>query len=157
MFRVYWAITTVPDQSLYMQTSGLCRAGKGYLHDCGGWCHLSVPSGTVRIIDKLCTSLLLYGRKSHQLTDGHTVMLVLWCKFSWRGNYRIYMYLSIRELKTGMAWWHTASPSGWKYHWSRDKQVGNLFHVIVGRHHYGNYICIPNHNIGCELSDYSDI
>ena len=34
---------------------------------------------------------------------------------------------------------------------------GTYFHVIVGRHRYGNYICIPNHDIGCELSDYSDI
>lgn len=34
---------------------------------------------------------------------------------------------------------------------------GTYFHVIVGRHYYGNYICIPNHDIECELSDYSDI
>ena len=34
---------------------------------------------------------------------------------------------------------------------------GTYFHVIVGRHCYGNYICIPNYDIGCELSDYSDI
>lgn len=34
---------------------------------------------------------------------------------------------------------------------------GTYFHVIVGKHRYGNYICIPNHDIGCELSDYLDI
>lgn len=37
------------------------------------------------------------------------------------------------------------------------KGRGTYFHVIVGRHRYGNYICIPNHDIGCELSDYSDV
>lgn len=34
---------------------------------------------------------------------------------------------------------------------------GTYFHVLVGRHKYGNYLCIPNHDIGCELSDFSDI
>lgn len=34
---------------------------------------------------------------------------------------------------------------------------GTYFHAIVGRHHYGNFICIPNHDVGCELSDYSDV
>lgn len=34
---------------------------------------------------------------------------------------------------------------------------GSYFHAIVGRHSYGNFICIPNHNVGCELSDYSDV
>ena len=34
---------------------------------------------------------------------------------------------------------------------------GTYFDVITGRHRYGNYICIPNRDIGCELSDYSDI
>ncbi|MFW5670001.1 MAG: DUF6618 family protein [Acetivibrio ethanolgignens] len=34
---------------------------------------------------------------------------------------------------------------------------GTYFHVIVGRHRYGKYICIPNHDIGCEQSYYSDI
>lgn len=31
------------------------------------------------------------------------------------------------------------------------------FHVIVGKYRYGNYICITNHDIGCEFLDYSDI
>lgn len=31
------------------------------------------------------------------------------------------------------------------------------FHVIFGAHSYGNYVCIPNWNVGCELADYSDI
>lgn len=34
---------------------------------------------------------------------------------------------------------------------------GTYFHVIAGRHHYGNYICIPNHDVGSELSDYRDL
>ncbi len=34
---------------------------------------------------------------------------------------------------------------------------GSYFHAIIGRHHYGNFICIPNHDVGCELSDYSDV
>lgn len=34
---------------------------------------------------------------------------------------------------------------------------GTYFHVLAGRHKYGNYLCIPNHDIGCELSDFSDI
>ena len=34
---------------------------------------------------------------------------------------------------------------------------GTYFHVITGRHKYGNYLCIPNHDVGCELSDFSDI
>lgn len=34
---------------------------------------------------------------------------------------------------------------------------GTYFHILTGRHKYGNYLCIPNHDVGCELSDYSDI
>ena len=30
---------------------------------------------------------------------------------------------------------------------------GTYFHILAGRHKYGNYLCIPNHDIGCELSD----
>ena len=30
------------------------------------------------------------------------------------------------------------------------------FHVIVGKHKYGNYICIPNWSIGSELSRLND-
>jgi len=33
---------------------------------------------------------------------------------------------------------------------------GTQFHVIVGRHQYGTYLCIPNHGIGCELASLSD-
>lgn len=33
---------------------------------------------------------------------------------------------------------------------------GSLFHLIVGKHAYGNYICIPNWNIGTELAALSD-
>ncbi|MFW5669856.1 MAG: DUF6618 family protein [Acetivibrio ethanolgignens] len=34
---------------------------------------------------------------------------------------------------------------------------GTYFHAIVGRHRSGHFICIPNHDVGCELSDYSDV
>ncbi len=34
---------------------------------------------------------------------------------------------------------------------------GTYFHILAGRHAYGNYLCIPNHDVGCELSDFSDI
>lgn len=34
---------------------------------------------------------------------------------------------------------------------------GTYFHIIAGRHKYGGFLCIPNHNIGCELADFSDI
>ena len=30
------------------------------------------------------------------------------------------------------------------------------FHIIVGKHKDGNYICIPNWNIGSELADLDD-
>lgn len=33
---------------------------------------------------------------------------------------------------------------------------GSCFHLLVGHHAYGNYICIPNWDIGTELSDLSD-
>ena len=34
---------------------------------------------------------------------------------------------------------------------------GTYFHILAGRHKYGNYLCIPSHDVGCELSDFSDI
>jgi len=34
---------------------------------------------------------------------------------------------------------------------------GTRFHVIVGKHRHGRYICIPNHDVGCELSHLSDL
>lgn len=33
---------------------------------------------------------------------------------------------------------------------------GSHFHLIVGKHAYGNYICIPNWDIGTELAALSD-
>jgi len=33
---------------------------------------------------------------------------------------------------------------------------GNIYHIIVGNHMYGNFICIPNWDIGCELAFFSD-
>ena len=34
---------------------------------------------------------------------------------------------------------------------------GTYFHVITGQHKYGAFLCIPNHDICCELADFSDI
>lgn len=34
---------------------------------------------------------------------------------------------------------------------------GTYFHLIVGQHRYGNYLCIPNHDVGCELSFHQDV
>ena len=34
--------------------------------------------------------------------------------------------------------------------------LGNFFHILVGRHRYGNFLCIPNWGIGTELSELSD-
>ena len=33
---------------------------------------------------------------------------------------------------------------------------GSYFHVLLGSHAYGNYICIPNWDIGTELAQLSD-
>ena len=33
---------------------------------------------------------------------------------------------------------------------------GSYFHILFGRHAYGNFLCIPNWDVGCELVDYSD-
>ncbi|MEG2700103.1 MAG: hypothetical protein RR995_02790 [Hungatella sp.] len=33
---------------------------------------------------------------------------------------------------------------------------GSYFHLVFGHHAYGNYICIPNWNIGTELASLSD-
>lgn len=34
---------------------------------------------------------------------------------------------------------------------------GSYFHVIFGTHSYGKYVCIPNWEVGCELTDYTDL
>lgn len=34
---------------------------------------------------------------------------------------------------------------------------GWMFHVITGSHCWGNYICIPNHDVGSELASLSDV
>lgn len=34
---------------------------------------------------------------------------------------------------------------------------GSCFHLIVGKHAYGNYICIPNWNVGTELASLDDV
>lgn len=33
---------------------------------------------------------------------------------------------------------------------------GSSFHILCGQHKYGNFICIPNWNIGTELAGLSD-
>lgn len=64
------------------------------------------------------------------------------------------------------------SEGTWKEKWTGELRVikgsriyqeaeingrGTYFHIIAGAHKYGNYICIPNHNVGSELSDYDDL
>lgn len=34
---------------------------------------------------------------------------------------------------------------------------GSSFHVLVGVHSYGNYICVPNWNVGAELAELRDV
>jgi hypothetical protein len=34
---------------------------------------------------------------------------------------------------------------------------GFSYHIIVGSHAYGGFICIPNLGIGCELASFCDI
>lgn len=34
---------------------------------------------------------------------------------------------------------------------------GHYYHVIVGTHDFGHFVCIPNWDVGCELSDFSDL
>lgn len=34
--------------------------------------------------------------------------------------------------------------------------LGDAFHVIMGAHLYGRYVCIPNWEIGCELATFND-
>lgn len=33
---------------------------------------------------------------------------------------------------------------------------GTRFHVIAGSYQNGNFLCVPNHGFGCELSRFSD-
>lgn len=33
---------------------------------------------------------------------------------------------------------------------------GSYFHIITGRYENGYYLCVPNHNFGCELAGFSD-
>ena len=33
---------------------------------------------------------------------------------------------------------------------------GSYFHLLVGHHAYGNFLCIPNWDIGTELASLSD-
>ena len=34
---------------------------------------------------------------------------------------------------------------------------GSSFHLIIGKHAYGNYVCIPDWDVGTELSNLSDL
>ena len=34
---------------------------------------------------------------------------------------------------------------------------GSSFHILLGSHMYGNYICVPEWNIGTGLSYYEDV
>ena len=56
---------------------------------------------------------------------------------SWEGSLKI--------LKAGNPWEAEAEARG------------SCFHLIVGKHAYGNFVCIPNWNVGTELADPGDI
>ena len=60
------------------------------------------------------------------------------CQETWTGK------LTLLRWRPG---WYEAEISG----------RGTYFHILAGRHKYGTYLCIPNHDVGCELSDFSDI
>lgn len=30
------------------------------------------------------------------------------------------------------------------------------YHVIFGEHSFGNFLCIPDWNVGCEIADFTD-
>lgn len=34
---------------------------------------------------------------------------------------------------------------------------GSWFHVLIGHHRYGRFICIPNWNVGTEMAPYEDV
>lgn len=34
---------------------------------------------------------------------------------------------------------------------------GSYYHIVFGEHAYGNFLCIPNWDIGCALADLSDL
>ena len=36
-------------------------------------------------------------------------------------------------------------------------QNRSSFHIIIGKSTYGNYVCVPNFDIGCYLSTFGDI
>jgi len=36
------------------------------------------------------------------------------------------------------------------------KGAGSSFHIFVGKHSYGHFLCIPAQGIGCELSELDD-
>jgi hypothetical protein len=33
---------------------------------------------------------------------------------------------------------------------------GSRYHILIGSHHHGNFICIPNWSIGAELAGLTD-
>lgn len=34
---------------------------------------------------------------------------------------------------------------------------GTCFYLIAGSYQNGNYLCVPNHRIGCDLAQYTDL
>lgn len=34
---------------------------------------------------------------------------------------------------------------------------GSSFHLIAGSYQNGNYLCVPSHGFGCDLSHFSDV
>ena len=34
---------------------------------------------------------------------------------------------------------------------------GSSYHIIIGRYSYGNYLCIPEADVGCRMADWNDV
>lgn len=48
-----------------------------------------------------------------------------------------------------------ASRTGRQYE-AKIEERGTYFHILTGQHKYGDYLCIPNYDVGCERSKLSD-
>lgn len=70
-------------------------------------------------------------------------------------------YTCILKKENGCETWEAevcllkASRTGRQYE-AEIEGRGTYFHILTGQHKYGDYLCIPNHDVGCERSKLSD-
>ncbi len=70
-------------------------------------------------------------------------------------------YTCILENDAGCETWEAevcllkASRTGRQYE-AEIEGRGTYFHILTGQHKYGDYLCIPTHDVGGELSRLSD-